>query len=269
MSIPPSTRRKRRFSAGQARSALLAAGLELLEERGLESGLARVTLSEAVVRSGVPRPSAYRVFSNGDFDPQEEFRTSVLVHLLSEVSPAAAASAGFKAGREVLSEEADRLASGDPDQLAFVLREVLRVCTETIWRMATPTVAAYFATVVSLAVDPDPYPPLVEAHRALRVNAAKRNSEFYTQMMSLFGLRLRPGMDLDQFAAAFALQVSQVWDGNLTMGPEPSLKLPTGFDGEVRLWTPLGLSSVGFVLVSAEADPDAAVSARLTSWLET
>ncbi|MGI9594947.1 MAG: hypothetical protein ACR2QK_02230, partial [Acidimicrobiales bacterium] len=72
MTLPqhPKSRRKR-FSADEARTALLDAGLELLDEKGLESGLARVTLSDAVTRSGVPRPSAYRVFSKGEFDPQE------------------------------------------------------------------------------------------------------------------------------------------------------------------------------------------------------
>lgn len=247
----------------------MAAGLELLDELGLEHGLSRITLHDAVVRSGVPRPSAYRLFSNGDFDPQVEFRTSLLVHLLAEVSPAAATRAGFGAGREILARERERLASSDADELAFVLREVLRVSTETMWHMATPRTGAYFSTVLSLVVDPDPYPPLVEAHRQLRANAAEKNSEFYRELMELFGVRFRHGLTMEQFAASLALQVAQIWDGNLSLGSEPMLRLPTGPGGEVQPWTPLGLSCVGLVLVSLEPDPHADVSARLSAWLES
>lgn len=248
---------------------MLDAGLELLDERGLGSGLARVTLHDAIVRSGVPRPSAYRVFSNGDFDPQEEFRTALLVHLLGEVSPTLAATAGFTAARKVLEEEQERYASGDPDALAYILREMVRVSTETIWSFVTPRTGAYFATVLSLVIDDDPYPPLVEAHRTLYRNGLKRNGEFYSEMLDVFGLRLRPGLDFHQFSSSFALLVSQVWDGNLSFGAEPTIELPTGPGGEKRPWTPLGLSCVGLILVTVEADPRAIVSARIGAWLDT
>jgi hypothetical protein len=49
---------KRKFTKDQAKNALVEAGREILAEVGLSGGVGRVALTEAINRSGVPRPSA-------------------------------------------------------------------------------------------------------------------------------------------------------------------------------------------------------------------
>ena len=269
MSIPRNTRGKRRFTAPQARLALLEAGVELLGEVGLESGLARITFSAAVERSGVPRPSAYRVFSDGAFDPQDEYRMSLLLHLLEVSASNQNLDDGFDAAGDSATELIGHLQSGDGDRMAFVLREGIRLGTNLMWQGTTVEEAAFLAAAISLVVDPEPHPPLLDAYRRHRAVAVATNMDFYGARLDLFGLRMRRGLELADLASVLGMARDQIWDGNLTYGPEPVFHRSTGLDGELQAWTPFGVTCEGIVLAMVEPDPDAPQSARLASWLET
>ncbi|MEL7157731.1 MAG: hypothetical protein AAFN30_14165 [Actinomycetota bacterium] len=266
-SSTPEGRRRRRFSADEARAALLEAGAELLEERGMANGLGRVTLSDAVGRSGVPRPSAYRLFADGEFDPQEEFRMELLLYLLdiSGTGPQIEEALHAPAAADDL---APLLASEDPDQWAYVLREGLRRGTNLIWQSTTIREAASRVTALSLVMDPDPYLPLLEAYRTRRAITVGRERAFYEGRLATFGLRVKDGYGIDDLASLIALGLEQIWDGTLAYGPTPSFQRPTGLGGEVVPWTPFGITVEGLILTMVEADPAAAVSARLSAWLE-
>ena len=267
MPVPRHLAKKKRFTAAQARAALLDAGLQLLEERGLELGVARVSLNDAVLRSGVPRPSAYRVFSSGDLDPQDEFRTNLLLHLFTDSTHQRATERAFAAAADVLLVERLRVDRGDPDELAFVLREMVRSAAATIWSSATAVEGVHLSTVLSLVVDPEPYQPLVGAVDRHRRETVERNLGFYRATCKTFGIRPRRPFDLRQVALYFAFAVDQIWDGNLGLGDEPGILRPTGPHGELLPWTPFGISLEGLILVMFEEDPDAPASARLSAWL--
>lgn len=235
----------------------------------MTNGLDRITLSDAVARSGVPRPSAYRIFAGGDFDPQDEFRTELLLYLLDISGSGPEFDEGLAESNQVTDDLAELMELGDPKQWAFVLREAIRRGTNLIWSAATTTrEAASRATALSLVVDPDPYPPLLSAYRARRAITVGRHREYYEDRLDTFGLRVRAGHTIDDLASLIALALEQVWDGTLAYGPEPTFLRPTGVAGEMLAWTPFGIMVEGLLLVMVESDPDAAVSAELATWLE-
>ncbi len=263
----PQTPRKKRFSADEARAALLEAGAQLLDERGLGRGLGRVSLGDAVLRSGVPRPSAYRLYAGRPADPQVEFRRELMLYLLDNSVVQERNDAGLDEAAETMEALEELITSGDPVALATALRETIRVGSNDLWRTATTREAVSLATALSLAVDPNPDQPLVEAYRARRMSAVQRNQEFYRDVLAIFGLRIKTGHSLSELASHIALSYDQVWDGRLVYGPEPSVKRPTGPNGEMVAWTPFGITIEGLLLVMVEADPTAEAAADLHSWL--
>ncbi|MEM8925734.1 MAG: hypothetical protein AAGD35_19700 [Actinomycetota bacterium] len=268
MSIPLPPQPRRRFSAAEAKAALLDAGAELLAEVGLESGLARVSFGAAVERSGVPRPSAYRIFSNGDFDPQEQYRMSLLLHLLDQEATRDRTKS-TNIAEESLVDLSDHVGSRDPDRMAFAFRETVRRISNAVWAAAGIEEAAYLAAAISLAVDPTPYPPLLDAYRRHRKAAVQSQEALYQLALTTFGLRLRAPFTVNDHASLVAMSLDQAWDGRLVYGREPTFQRATGLNGELMAWTPFGISCEGLLLVTTESDPEAEVSARLSSWLET
>ncbi|MEL6983451.1 MAG: hypothetical protein AAFO29_13580, partial [Actinomycetota bacterium] len=114
--------KRQRLSHEQAKAALLEAGRQLLVERGLDIGLGLVTLNAAIVESGVPRASAYRVFEREDADPQVAFRTELLVSYI-ESDPLAKRR---EAAQVIADDTLLALQSTDPVVLANALREGIR-----------------------------------------------------------------------------------------------------------------------------------------------
>ena len=92
---------KRKFTKDQARAALLGAGREILSEVGVSGGVGRVSLAEAINRSGVPRPSAYRVFGDSDLEPQRSFQDELIIDI-TEAGPALVLTPVFDPMRDVM-----------------------------------------------------------------------------------------------------------------------------------------------------------------------
>ena len=116
---------KRKFTRDQARHALLVAGREMLGEVGLSGGVGRVTLAEAISRSGVPRPSAYRVFGETELDPQQAFHEELIIDV-TEIGPAVDIESLAEPVRSVLAEVESIGVAATPDDLTWYLREVVR-----------------------------------------------------------------------------------------------------------------------------------------------
>ncbi|MEM9611623.1 MAG: hypothetical protein AAF962_22540 [Actinomycetota bacterium] len=261
-------KRKKRFSADEARAALLEAGAQLLEERGFGRGLGRITLGDAVIKSGVPRPSAYRLYTGRPEDPQIEFRRELILYLLDNSVVLERSDAGFEEATEAMAALEHLIDSGDGSQIATALRETIRLATNNLWATATMREAASRAAALSLALDPAPDVPLVEAYRTRRARVIERDRQFYLDLLSTFGLRLRSGFSVDELASHNGLAYDQVWDGWLIYGHEPSIKRPTGVDGAVVAWTPFGVTIEGLFLVMTEPDPNATAAADLRTWLD-
>ena len=76
--------RKPRLSSEETKSKLIDAGIQALCSSGMSVGLDSVNLEQAVRDADVSRSSAYAVWSNSGYSPQEEFQREVLLRAISD-----------------------------------------------------------------------------------------------------------------------------------------------------------------------------------------
>lgn len=262
---PPS--RKRRFTAEQAYDALISAGQELVAEHGASIGVSGVTLNQAIARSGVPRPSAYRIFSQGEADPQQAFRSALLLSWVdggSWTDMTATTDVVFPLleGNKAIFDE------GDPGKLATLLREVVRVGSAAFAAHSVESLkVSVYSTALASGMPCNAHDERL--HEAL-VEAEARNVGYrslYEAMYPEFGLRLRPGWDWDMFTLMFSTaSVGTALRHHVNPNVREVMR-PTGPDGTYQPWTMLGMMLESFILTTIEADPDAPHSARINDWL--
>jgi len=146
--VRPPTERKYRKAADSI-SQLLTAGRELLEERGLAPGLGRVSLNDAIERSGIPRSSAYRLYSGGP-GPLESYRVALLSDVTSDFLDRAER---FEAVERTLLEHKSQIDNGDSAELATALREIIRVGVDNgdLGRGAAQSVVLFLAVIALTA----------------------------------------------------------------------------------------------------------------------
>lgn len=259
-------RKKARLSQHQARDAILAAGTDLLVRRGLDAGLGLVTLNDAIVESGVPRASAYRLFTSDETDPQVAFRTELLIAYIRD-DP-------LQRRRDIAQMISDETLgffdTRDPDQLAFALRELVRtvwgsnleiLLGDEHWRIIGPSWAS--TALTSWAPD-----ELVEAHRQADQAAVDYFRSLYDQVSTMCGLRLRHPMTWDEFGliAASATAIT-----TFTSAYHPELRnipRPTGPGGQDQMWTQAALMVEGLILSCMEPIPGADLVATLGRWTD-
>lgn len=254
---------KKRLKAAESRRALLDAGLELLKSHGVAPGLDRVTLKEAIELSGVPRSTAYRLYEGGK-GQLEEYRADLLSDLDNSIDPAPT----HTAIDEAMSEAESLIATGDPAKLATALREVVRVAVNANMESVTSSLEwrVYMSSLASLGTGLDADPDMTEAFRAAASEFGERFVEFFERISSLFGIRTREPLELQDFGAV----VSSIIEGvALRQHINPRLggmKRPTGTGGDMQSWNAAAIAIEGLLLTWAEPDPDAAVSADLATW---
>ena len=91
-------------------------------------------------------------------------------------------------------------------------------------------------------------------------------SPFLSEVMTMFGLRLRQEWSLVDFSSAI---IAVLLGGLLTKRVSPGLKqlrMPTGRDGESQSWAPLGTMLLGVIGQAVEPDPRMVVSAQPAQW---
>lgn len=257
---------KRKFTRDQARTALLEAGREMLHEVGLSGGVGRVTLAEAINRSGVPRPSAYRVFGETELDPQRAFHEELIIDI-TELGPSLNVQTLATPVQGVLSEVEGLGVEATPEDLTWYLRELVR-------RAGAAATAADF-TETPIGVYMSVLASTLDAARNERVEAAARQAEeatvnafipFLREALTAFGLRLRDGWTFLDFSGALssailgALLTARVSPGS------PEMQLPTGRNGENEPWTPLSITLLGITGQASEPNPRMVTSAQPHRW---
>lgn len=264
MSQPAPHQKRRRLSHDEAKAALIDAGKRLLVDRGLDIGLGLVTLNAAIVESGVPRASAYRVFDRDDVDPQVAFRIELLISYI-ESDPLAKRR---EAAQAITDDTIAALQSDDPAVLAQALREAIRISfagrvtdltEDPDWQIIGPSWAA---TALNEWAPDD----LVRAHREADLNSVRYFVPFYRLVSQACGMMLRPEMDWDTFAL---LANSTAAAGSFYVRYHPELRAivrPTGPNGEDREWSHAAVLVEGLALTSFVPDPEAPVSADLSVW---
>lgn len=253
---------KKRLKAAESRRALLDAGFELLKERGVSPGLDRVTLKEAIERSGVPRSTAYRLYEGGR-GQLEEFRVDFLADLeIVDLEPS------MNAFLDVLEEVQPMIDSNDPAQMAAAAREMIRVGT---LRNLESTLASlqwrlFMSSLAAVDTGPSGDALVTETFRLAQEEFGKRWVGTFEQMAALLGLRIRKPLTYGDLGST----VNSIIEGVALRVPiEPglaSLKRPTGVNGELQTWNAAGCALEALAISWFEADPAVAVSADLGTW---
>jgi AcrR family transcriptional regulator len=254
---------KKRLKAAESRRALLDAGLELLESRGVAPGLDRVTLKEAIEVSGVPRSTAYRLYEGGK-GQLEEYRADLLADLGKSLDngPTMAAL------ERVLGEVAPLTESQDPVKMAAALREVLRVTINTNVEAVVNSLEwrVYMSSLVSLGTGESADAGMTDAFRVVALDFGERFVEIFALVSRTFGLRPRDPLTLHDFGVL----VSATLEGTaLRQHLDPGLanmKRATGPDGQLQSWNAAGIAVESLVVTWFERDPAASASADLGPW---
>lgn len=259
-------RKRPRLSQNEARDALLAAGTELLVQRGLEPGLGLITLNDAIVESGVPRASAYRLFASDEIDPQVAFRTELIIDYI-RLDP-------LQRRRDIAQMVSDETLgsfdTNDPDQLAYALRELVRtvwasnleiLSNDQHWRIIGPS----WASTAMTSWVPD---ELKDAHRKSDRTAVEYFRSLYEQVSLTCGLQLRHGMTWTDFglmtgSATAVTSFTSVYHPQLRNIPRP-----TGPNGAEQPWTQASLMVEGLILSCLEPIPGAELVANLERWTD-
>ena len=256
--------RRDRLSSRETRAALIESGCELFVEARTDWGLGRISLGEAISRADVSRASAYRVFGTSDKDPQDDFQLAVLLEVIQQTV----------VDTSIVGEVLSGLDSGafgpEPVGRAAELREVIRCWTNLNLdnNRQNELVRAFDVcrAVVSLSPNPDP-----EILAALRHALERSKVEFEPYIQALaerYGVRPRPWTSLEQMQHVFiALTTMAMAEWEIDETTRTFMR-PTGPKGEDQDWTLSGMLIESLCLIALEADPEAKVSADLTSWLD-
>lgn len=190
---------KRKFTAEQAREALLATGVEMLESIG-PAGVATVSLAEAINRSGVPRPSAYRVFGGGELDPQGAFQEELVLRVIAN-EPGMEMPILVKAIAPMIEQANSSEREPTAEELTELFLEVVKASAETIIaHMISDPQSGVHLSAMALVRTSAGSPRIEEAIAMHRESVASMYQSYYRDMMSAFGLRLRAGWtDKDLF----------------------------------------------------------------------
>jgi len=240
---------KRKFTAEQAREALLATGLEMLDL--VSPGTTHVSLADAINRSGVPRPSAYRVFGNGDDDPQTEFQLQLIERVIGE-------HPGLF--NDLSSPEIDAILSGvnnvdtplDEDGLTRALVDLCRASAHhSVHQLSTNSRYGVYLSAMAM-VRTSNCERIELALDEMRTAHAEVHGARFREWLSSFGLRLREGWT----EAAYYRSCNDA-----TMGAILSAKGSTGDEVDAAVsW--LASTYVALTALATEPDPRRITSAQ-------
>lgn len=253
---------RKRLKAAESRRALLDAGFELLNDRGVAPGLDRVTLKEAIEISGVPRSTAYRLYEGGR-GQLEEFRADLLADLdIIDVQPS------LDAVSEALDEARPLIESKDPVKMAMALRELIRTFTNRNLEamLASLPWRLYMSSLAAVDTGPSGDRVMNETFRQAADRFGQSYVGLYEQLASMFGLRARQPLSYSDLGLALAAISEGVSLRVATNSGLASLKRPTGPNGELQTWSVAGCAAETMLLTWVERDPAAEVSADLSTW---
>ncbi len=204
----------------------------------MESGLDVVTLDGAIVDADVPRGMSYRIWQDENLTPQDAFRRETVLDLL-----AIPATAGLPATREMteklLAEHRDVVEMASKKERRRLFRDLARTVGafnyETLassgnWRL-------YMALRTAAVTRPNADPALIDVLREGERYLIEQYSLLYDDVCQAFGLRVKDGLTLEQFAAA-SYAVNEGLATRMTDIPErENIILPTGENGDLQSWT--------------------------------
>ena len=255
----------RRFTRDEARTVLLEAGTEMLIEQGVSAGLGAVSLAEAINRSGVPRPSAYRVFGESERKPIHAFHEELMIEIargamLAEFS----APLGKVIHEAVAAVETSGTEVTKADLTRFLVELVRSASRALVEVGALRSQAEHSLRVLAVSADPQCEPRIKAAVERAECSLNEGIAKFLKDLLDAFGLRMRAGWDVLQLSSCLT---SAARGTTLTSRiAEPTASGTTDQTG--KTWTPLGTMWLGIVALATEPDPRRVVAANLASWFE-
>lgn len=223
----------------EVRSKLIAAGGELLLERGVDLGLGEVALSDAIKRAGVTRSTAYRSLAHDELAPQAVLHRALMHNLLSRYTQGDNREPIQDAIADELESHAAALADGTTQERTWALRSIIRVGANYSYQNVIDSpersilTAMYGALRSSTGGSDWRHDALTEGERSLNTVF----SNLYGGLAALFHHRLRRPYTMDQFTAAGAsllegMAMRHGFNDELVM-----IDRPTGPDGSAEQWT--------------------------------
>lgn len=255
------------FTGDQAREALIIAGIELMAEAGRPGSVGQASFSEAIGRSRVPRPSAYRLFGTDQLGAQVDFENQVAIAIVTR-----AAGELFELdGPELRELIADAIGAGaivDSDELTPRLAEAIQLIGSTILDpdRGGQSRGMYLAAMAgTLARQPDA--ELDEAVRRAHRHIVDRTGRFLDDLLDAFGLRLVPAWSAELLATSIIdTVVGATLSSRLQVG-DHEVDPPARAPGGTEPWTRLSLHLAALISAATEPDPRRVASAQLDAWL--
>lgn len=239
-----------RRTGEQTRALLLRAGMEMLLERGVSAGVQHIRLQDVLRRAGLTTGAAYRLWS----DQAEYHRELAVAMMRMRVSGPADAMraqideliAAGATGEEIIREAALAHVRG-----AELLTEDARDLRE----------AQSFRVALALRTAADTWPELTRASHERHRESIQAFTGLYQYVIDAYGMRLREGLTIDDFAEAMAAMAEGFAIRSLERLPHPTFRM-TGRDGTPEGdWTLLGLTVRAlvdsFMVPREDADPEA------------
>lgn len=246
-----------KFPPEEVRRRLLDAARESLKIDGVESGLDAVTLDGAIVDADVPRGMAYKIWQDDDQTPQDAFRRSVVVDLLS-----IPATAGLPATRELtgtyFEEHRETFENGSVEDRRALLREAMRLIGGSNYNSLADSGnwKLYAALRTAAVTRPKVDPALMNVLLAGEQYLIEQYCSLYQDILTVFDLRLRDGLTLELFAAA-AYALNEGLAQRVTESPSRTGLMLNEPQGTSKEWTLFSIAFEGIVDRFFEfVDPD-------------
>lgn len=231
-----------KYPPNEVREKLIDAGVTILLEEGVDSGLDAIGLDAAIADAGVPRGMSYRIWQDSNRTPQDALRHDVVLNLLSLPT-----ATGLEATQARLEDElnslTDRLALDDPADRKDLVSELARVVgmfnhdlldSSPEWRLYN---ALRAAAMTRSEIDPEVEELLKKGEDLL----IERYASLYEWVAKTLNVELREGFTIEQFSAA-AYGLNEGLSGRLsTSYPRTGITRTTP-DGESQDWA---LFSIG------------------------
>lgn len=236
-----------KYPPDEVRRRLLDAARECLKVAGVESGLDAVTLDGAIVDADVPRGMSYRIWQDDNHTPQEAFRRAAVLDLLS-IPATAGLPASRAANADLFAEYADVLENGTLAEREALKREGIRqiggfnyrtLAESSNWKLYS---ALRIAAMTRPHIDPAVMQALVDGENYL----VEQYCLWYEEITTALGMELRPGLSMQQFAAA-AYAVNEGLALRFTNFPDREGIILTDPDGTDREWTLFSIAFEGII----------------------
>ena len=196
-----------------------------------------MTLDGAIADADVPRGSAYRLWQDDNFTPQQSYRRAVQVAVLERAGQGVESmTAKFKETRD---EYSVYLESDDPEDRDWAFRTILRIVANhsferldgsRCWRL-------YQALRGCVVAKTAPGVAALDAVRRGEEAQIEAYAAMYDEIAKVYGARIREPYTMKEFATcAFALNqgiASKVTEGFRRR----DITRPTGRNGEDEDWT--------------------------------